>query len=278
VSALDLTTRIHQGLHPVFRPRNEFTSFSKVLRQGASRQLPWFARQTSSRLPWRSCQVPTPNTEECRQLRLFTPSHRFRFTSDSQNNDFGFIFYASATWAPHNLKFPHPLRIGGKIWDESAESALVLHFEKWEDAPRDEQARLFSMARAIALSLADTAVARSELRRDASMCAEWTVGVLVQTAVDSVLQAVAMAAAAQALKRARSEAAAILLATCRRARDFVAHKSKIVNMPSIPRGCRRLAVAVQVWLCVSLCFALIFLQESKLSFVFLLHVRLRMRL
>lgn len=218
-----------------------------------------------------------PTTEHC-CLLLFTGSHRFRFTSDSQNNDFGFIFYASATWAAHNLQFPHPHRIGGKIWDESAENAIVSHFEKWEDAPRDEQARLFSMARTIALSLADTAVARSELRSDANMCAQWAVRVLVQTAVDSVLQAAAMAAAAQALKRARSEAAAILLATFRRARDFVAHKNKIVNVPSVPHGCRRLAVAVQVWLFVPVYFALIVLQESKLSFVFLLHVRLRMTL
>ena len=158
----------------------------------------------------------------------------------------GFIFYATATWSPHGLNFPHPPAIGGRIWDETGENALVTRYEKWRDAPRDEQACIQSMARGIAVGLADDAVARCELRRDAMMCSVWSVHFLIRSAIDSSESSAALAAAANARRRIRSYSACVLSAACRRVTCRRVYGAKMVTMPSVPRACNRLAVAVQV--------------------------------
>jgi hypothetical protein len=199
---------------------------------------------------------------------------RFNFTSDSANNDWGFLFYASASWGPHALNFPHPPGIGGRIWDDLGEKALVTRFKQWEDAPREEQARVRAMMASLVCGLSDTVVTRCELRKDAILCAKWALGVLVQSAINSSDAAAAAAAAADVRRRARLEAASLMVSSCRRVRDSFTHRQKITVLPFVPPGCKRLSVAVQVD-CSCACARFTnseLSQESKLSFVFLRHV------
>jgi hypothetical protein len=171
---------------------------------------------------------------------------RFRFTSDSQNNDFGFIFYATATWGLQQLNLPHPPGIGGRIWNDGAETALVVRYKKWADAPLDEQAHVNFLAREIVLSLADAAMSQIELRRNATMCSLWVLNLFIQSAIDSSETAAAQAAAADARMRFRKQSATTLSAACRRARCSRIHGGKVVNIPTVPQGCSRLLVAFQV--------------------------------
>ncbi len=170
---------------------------------------------------------------------------RYRFTSDSQNNDFGYIFFASATWSPHALTFPHPVGLGGRIWDESAQNPLMVRAEKWKDAPREEQARTNAMARALVISIVDYATAQVEFKIDALACSTWTVAFLIQSAISESHTAAARAAAAEQLKRTSIQAASVLAAALRRVKDSLIHRNKITVAPSV-HGCRRLTIAIQV--------------------------------
>jgi hypothetical protein len=117
--------------------------------------------------------------------------------------------------------------------------------EKWKDAPREEQARTNAMARSLALSLADSAADRVEFKIDALMCSRWAVTFLIQSATAASHAAAARAAAAEMLRQTRHEAASILAASSRRARDSFIHRNKILVEPSV-LGCRRLTIAIQV--------------------------------
>ncbi len=178
--------------------------------------------------------------------RQFSRVCRYHFTSDSQNNDFGYVFYASATWSPHALDFPHPIGIGGKIWDDTAANALMTRREKWVDGPREEQARVNSMANEVVLSLANDAVSKVELRIDAMTCSSWAVAFLIRFAISASEAASARAAAAAHLMQTRIQSANVLCAVFRRIRDSVLYRNKIVTIPSVSRSCRRLAIAIQV--------------------------------
>ena len=178
---------------------------------------------------------------------------RFRFCSDSQDNDFGFIFYASATWGPHGLTFPFSPGLGGKVWDDKAEKALVIRREKWKDAPREEQARLFAFARETVVHMADYAVNRVELRIDAALCSAWAVEFLVLSALTTIKVAADRAAAAAARAQVRNRAGNVLCAACRRSQALRTHRNKIINAPSVSHQHRRLLVAIEVYRVFALC-------------------------
>ena len=182
----------------------------------------------------------------CRSHRQFSRVFRYHFSSDSQNNDFGYVFYASATWGPHVLDFPHPIGIGGKIWDDTAANALMTRREKWVDGPREEQARVNAMAYEVVLSLANFAVSRVELRIDAMTCSSWAVAILIRSAISASEAAAARAAAAAHLMQTRSLSANVLCAALRRIRDSVLYRNKIVTAPIVTHSCCRLAIAIQV--------------------------------
>ena len=186
------------------------------------------------------------STYACALPFILVASLRFHFTSDSANNDWGFLFYASATWGPHALTFPHMPGIGGRMWDDRGEKALVTRFKQWEDAPREEQARVNAMMRALVCGFGDAAVTRCELRRDAIMCSRWALDLLVRSAVGVSEAAAAAAAAADARRRARLHAASLIISACRRVRVSLTHRQNITVLPLIPPRCRRLTVAVQV--------------------------------
>ena len=171
---------------------------------------------------------------------------RYRFVSDSQNNDFGFIFYASATWGPNGVTFPFLPGLGGPIWDEKAEKALYIRREKWYDAPHEEQARIFAFARETVIFLADFVVNRIELRIDAAMCSVWAVQLLVLSAFASIQEAEARQAAASARAKIRNQACTILSAACRRTQYLRIHSNQIIIAPSLPQQYRRFSVAIQV--------------------------------
>ncbi len=186
--------------------------------------------------------------ENCKLMntRCIEKRVRFRFFSDSQDNDFGFIFYASATWGPHGVPFPFFPGLGGKVWDDQAEKALVIRREKWKDAPREEQARLFAFARETVVHMADSAVNRVELRIDAAMCAAWAVEFLVLSAFAAIKEAADRVAAAAARAQVRNRAGSVLCAACRRTQALRTHRNKIIYAPSVSHQYRRLLAAIQV--------------------------------
>ncbi len=78
------------------------------------------------------------------------------------------------------------------------------------------------------------------------MCSVWSVHFLIRSAIDSSEASASLAAAADARRRIRDYSARVLFAACRRIPYRRAYGAKMVTMPSVPRACSRLAVAVQV--------------------------------